>query len=136
MWGYTAAVLRYDFATAVITKDHRNCVAPSRWTRKLWELCWSLLQCLPHTLLWQYIFHIFKPLGPAPKFCVQKCLSLHVCQLERSGLNHGSQADQDTAGRDVFSGKGDLIQTHCLMCMLLSVTSQDNIKGTHIPKAS
>lgn len=26
MWGYTAGVLRYDFDTAVITKDYRNCV--------------------------------------------------------------------------------------------------------------
>lgn len=81
-----------------------------------------------------FYFHILKPLGPAPKFCVQMPFPPTVS--ERPGPNHGSQAGQDTAGRDTFSGKGDLIQTHCLMGMLLSVTSQDNTKGTHIPKTS
>lgn len=46
VWGYTAAVQRHDFATAVITEDHRDCGGQGR----LWELCWSLLQFLPQPL--------------------------------------------------------------------------------------
>ncbi|KAI1235228.1 hypothetical protein IHE44_0002868 [Lamprotornis superbus] len=51
----------------------------------------------------------------------------HSVDTKRSGPNHGSQPGQDTAGGDVFSGKGDLIQTHCLMCMLLDVNSATSL---------
>lgn len=53
-----------------------------------------------------------------------------------------SQASQDTAGRDVLNRKRDLLQTRCLVCVLLSLTSQDDTeseptaKGPHNPKAS
>lgn len=46
-WGHIAEVQRHNFTTAVITEDHKNCGGQG----KLWELCWSLLQCLPRTFL-------------------------------------------------------------------------------------
>lgn len=105
VWGYTVAVQRHDFVTAVMTEDHRNCGGQGRLGIVLEP---SAMPSSDRSIAMHFYFHILKPLGPAPKFCVQNAFSLHVCKLERSGPNHGSQAGQDTAGKDMFSGKGGI----------------------------
>lgn len=92
----------------------------SRWVGKLWELCQSLLAMPssdPSAAMYFY-FNILKPQGPAPKLCTQNSFP---SILQMFVPNHGSQAGQNTAGRNKLNRKGEPIQTGCLMYTFLSV---------------
>lgn len=119
----TAAVQRQDFITTLITRNHGNCdcfqqvgggavgIVPEPP---------ATLSSAPYIAMLFY-FHILKPQGPAPKLCAQNAFP-SVLQLQMPVPNRGSQASQDTAGRNLLNRMRDLTQTGCLICLLLSVS--------------
>lgn len=68
-----------------------------------------------------FYFRILKPQGPAPKLCAQNAFP-SILQLQMPVPNRGSQASQDTAGRNLLNRTRDLTQTSCLIRLLLSVS--------------
>lgn len=110
---------RHDFITMLITRDHGNWGCFQQ-VGKLWELCQSHLalpSSAPSAAMYFY-FNILTPQGPAQS-CAHKIPS--ILRLQMFVPNRGSQAGQNTAGRNVLNRKGDPIQTGCLMCVFLSV---------------
>lgn len=118
---FTAVVQRHGFITAVITKDRGTVVASGSCGN-------SAMPSSDPSVAMHCYFNTLKPLGPAPKLCVQNAFpSMYSNSVPR----HGSQASQDTAGRDTLNRKRDLIQTRCLMCVFLSVNSRHHRKQAY-----
>lgn len=71
--GYTAVVQRHDFITAVITKDHGNCGCFQQVGREAMGIVPepSAMPSSHPSVAMHFYFNILKPLGPAPKLCVQ-----------------------------------------------------------------
>lgn len=132
--GYAPAVQRQDFMTAVISKDHRNCGCVQQVRREAVGIVLepSAMPSSDRSIAIHFYFNILKPLGPAPKLCVQNAFpsmysnSRRLCQTMALRLARTQQV------RDLLNRKRDLIQTRCLICMLLSV----NIPRQHRERAS
>lgn len=71
--GYTAAVQRHDLMTAVITKGHGNCGCFQKVGREAAGIVPepSAMPSSDPSGAMHFYFSIPKPLGPAPKLCVQ-----------------------------------------------------------------